>query len=171
MMSVLCSKQSVSHQTVIDVWTPFHSDNINLDCSFICLFIHVPRVCGSKNDGRAFSYKASLLWNQLSALVQEADSPSTFEVRWRPSFFISSLSDHLLVMLLYPAGVRDFYYALSSFILCLLSQCQIVLDHLNSHNIGYLLYSVPSSARSTMVMLGPTTLKIYRFWTPKWDFF
>ena len=41
----------------------------------------VPRISKSTVGGRAFSYQAPALWNQLPAHVREADTVSTFKVR------------------------------------------------------------------------------------------
>ncbi|MEJ4599689.1 hypothetical protein SJ928_14005 [Enterococcus faecium] len=52
----------------------------------------VPRVCRSRKGGRAFSYQAPLLWNQLPTSVREADSLSTFKARVKTFLFDKAFS-------------------------------------------------------------------------------
>ncbi|TWW64927.1 hypothetical protein D4764_22G0005740 [Takifugu flavidus] len=47
----------------------------------------VPRVSRSRMGGRAFSYQAPLLWNQLPVQVREADSIATFKIRLKTFLF------------------------------------------------------------------------------------
>ncbi|TWW55902.1 hypothetical protein D4764_09G0009520 [Takifugu flavidus] len=47
----------------------------------------VPRVSRSRMGGRAFSYQAPLLWNQLPVQVREADSIATFKIRLETYLF------------------------------------------------------------------------------------
>ncbi|TWW65331.1 hypothetical protein D4764_21G0002310 [Takifugu flavidus] len=47
----------------------------------------VPRVSRSRMGGRAFSYQAPLLWNQLPVQVREADSIATFKIRLKTYLF------------------------------------------------------------------------------------
>jgi hypothetical protein len=47
----------------------------------------VPRVSKSTVGGRAFSYQAPALWNQLSIEVREADTVSTFKARLKTYLF------------------------------------------------------------------------------------
>nr|XP_054591206.1 uncharacterized protein LOC129155077 [Nothobranchius furzeri] len=47
----------------------------------------VPRISKIRMGGRSFSYQASLLWNQLPALVREADTLSTFKNRLKTFLF------------------------------------------------------------------------------------
>jgi len=55
------------------------------------LFV-VPRVCKSRMGGRAFSYQAPLLWNQLPVWVWEADTLSTFKIRLKTVLFSKAYS-------------------------------------------------------------------------------
>ncbi|XP_071329025.1 uncharacterized protein [Trachinotus anak] len=53
----------------------------------------VPRVCKSRmGGGRAFSYQAPLLWNQLPVWVREADTLSTFKIRLKTVLFSKAYS-------------------------------------------------------------------------------
>uniref|UniRef100_A0A8C6KA24 Reverse transcriptase domain-containing protein n=1 Tax=Nothobranchius furzeri TaxID=105023 RepID=A0A8C6KA24_NOTFU len=47
----------------------------------------VPRISKIRMGGRSFSYQAPLLWNQLPALVREADTLSTFKNRLKTFLF------------------------------------------------------------------------------------
>ncbi|TWW59874.1 hypothetical protein D4764_06G0014040 [Takifugu flavidus] len=47
----------------------------------------VSRVSRSRMGGRAFSYQAPLLWNQLPVQVREADSIATFKIRLKTYLF------------------------------------------------------------------------------------
>ncbi|XP_070400467.1 uncharacterized protein, partial [Nothobranchius furzeri] len=47
----------------------------------------VPRISKLRMGGRSFSYQAPLLWNQLPALVREADTLSTFKNRLKTFLF------------------------------------------------------------------------------------
>ncbi|XP_056887154.1 uncharacterized protein LOC130524745 [Takifugu flavidus] len=47
----------------------------------------VPRVFRSRMGGRAFSYQAPLLWNQLPVQVREADSIATLKIRLKTYLF------------------------------------------------------------------------------------
>uniref|UniRef100_A0A3Q3JNC3 Reverse transcriptase domain-containing protein n=1 Tax=Monopterus albus TaxID=43700 RepID=A0A3Q3JNC3_MONAL len=52
----------------------------------------VPRVHRSRMGGRAFSYQAPLLWNQLPVSVREADTLSTFKIRLKTFLFDKAYS-------------------------------------------------------------------------------
>ncbi|XP_071350987.1 uncharacterized protein [Trachinotus anak] len=52
----------------------------------------VPRVSKSRMGGRAFSYQAPLLWNQLPVWVREADTLSTFKIRLKTVLFSKAYS-------------------------------------------------------------------------------
>lgn len=52
----------------------------------------VPRVSKSRTGARAFSYQAPFLWNQLPALVREADTVSTFKSRLKTFLFDKAYS-------------------------------------------------------------------------------
>ena len=47
----------------------------------------VPKVSKITVGGRAFSYQAPLLWNQLPIHVKEADTISTFKARLKALYF------------------------------------------------------------------------------------
>ncbi|XP_013763333.1 uncharacterized protein LOC102206753 [Pundamilia nyererei] len=47
----------------------------------------VPRVFKSRMGGRAFSFQAPLLWNQLPVWIQETDTISTFKIRLQTFLF------------------------------------------------------------------------------------
>ncbi|KAJ0022765.1 hypothetical protein NQD34_014899 [Periophthalmus magnuspinnatus] len=49
----------------------------------------VPRVSKSTVGGRAFSYQAPVLWNQLPADVKQAPTVSVFKTRLKPSSWYS----------------------------------------------------------------------------------
>lgn len=53
----------------------------------------VPRVFRSRLGGRAFSYQAPLLWNQLPVQVREADSIATFKNRLKTYLFEKAYSN------------------------------------------------------------------------------
>lgn len=53
----------------------------------------VPRVSRSRMGGRAFSYQAPLLWNQLPVQVREADSIATFKIRLKTYLFEKAYYD------------------------------------------------------------------------------
>ncbi|KAI3373418.1 hypothetical protein L3Q82_022031, partial [Scortum barcoo] len=52
----------------------------------------VPRVSRSSLGGRAFSYQAPVLWNQLPVWVREADTVSVFKNRLKTFFFDKAYS-------------------------------------------------------------------------------
>ena len=52
----------------------------------------VPRILKSRMGGRAFSYQAPLLWNQLPVWVREADTLSIFKVRLKTFLFDQAYS-------------------------------------------------------------------------------
>ena len=52
----------------------------------------VPRVSRSRMGGRAFSYQAPLLWNQLPLWVREADTLSTFKIKLKTFLFDKAYS-------------------------------------------------------------------------------
>ena len=52
----------------------------------------VPTVSKARLGGKAFSYRAPLLWNQLSPWVREADSLSTFKSRPKTFLFDKAFS-------------------------------------------------------------------------------
>ncbi|XP_028272704.1 uncharacterized protein LOC114443000 [Parambassis ranga] len=52
----------------------------------------VPRIHRSRMGGRAFSYQAPLLWNQLPIWVREADTASTFKTRLKTFLFSKAYS-------------------------------------------------------------------------------
>uniref|UniRef100_A0AAQ6IH18 Reverse transcriptase domain-containing protein n=1 Tax=Anabas testudineus TaxID=64144 RepID=A0AAQ6IH18_ANATE len=52
----------------------------------------VPRVSKCRMGGRAFSYQAPLLWNQLPVQVREADTVSTFKTRLKTFLFYKAYS-------------------------------------------------------------------------------
>ncbi len=49
--------------------------------------LKVPRVSKSRMGTRAFSYRASLLWNQIPVSVRGADALSTFKSRLKTFLF------------------------------------------------------------------------------------
>uniref|UniRef100_A0A8C6LDP4 Reverse transcriptase domain-containing protein n=1 Tax=Nothobranchius furzeri TaxID=105023 RepID=A0A8C6LDP4_NOTFU len=51
----------------------------------------VPRISKIRMGGRSFSYQAPLLWNQLPALVREADTLSTFKNRLKTFYLIGPM--------------------------------------------------------------------------------
>ena len=50
----------------------------------------IPRICKSRMGGRAFSYQAPLLWNNLPGSVRGADTLSTFKSRLKTFLFDKS---------------------------------------------------------------------------------
>ena len=52
----------------------------------------VPRVSKSRMGGRAFSYQAPLLWNQLPVYGREADTLSIFKIRVKTFLFDKAYS-------------------------------------------------------------------------------
>uniref|UniRef100_UPI000D3040EA uncharacterized protein LOC112434934 n=1 Tax=Maylandia zebra TaxID=106582 RepID=UPI000D3040EA len=50
----------------------------------------VPRVFKSRMGGRAFSFQAPLLWNQLPVWIRETDTISTFKIRLKTFLFAKS---------------------------------------------------------------------------------
>ncbi|PME06503.1 hypothetical protein A8A06_07420 [Escherichia coli] len=52
----------------------------------------VPKVFKSRMGGRAFSYQAPLLWNQLPVCIQETDTLSTFKIRLQTFLFDKAYS-------------------------------------------------------------------------------
>ena len=51
-----------------------------------------PRISRSRMGGRAFSYQAPLLWNQLPVSVREVDTVSTFKSRLKTFLFDKAYS-------------------------------------------------------------------------------
>ncbi|XP_034015853.1 uncharacterized protein LOC117501131, partial [Thalassophryne amazonica] len=52
----------------------------------------VPRLCKSRMGGRAFSFQAPLLWNQLPIQIRETDTLSTFKIRLKTFLFAKAYS-------------------------------------------------------------------------------
>ncbi|XP_065326144.1 uncharacterized protein LOC134624237 [Pelmatolapia mariae] len=52
----------------------------------------VPRVFKSRMGGRAFSFQAPLLWNQLPVWIRETDTISTFKIRLKTFLFAKAYS-------------------------------------------------------------------------------
>uniref|UniRef100_A0A669EZ97 Reverse transcriptase domain-containing protein n=1 Tax=Oreochromis niloticus TaxID=8128 RepID=A0A669EZ97_ORENI len=52
----------------------------------------VPRVFKSRMGGRAFSFQAPLLWNQLPVWIRETDTISTFKIRLQTFLFAKAYS-------------------------------------------------------------------------------
>ncbi|XP_067351072.1 uncharacterized protein [Channa argus] len=52
----------------------------------------VPRISKSRMGGRAFSYQAPLLWNQLPVQIREADTLSTFKSKLKTFLFNKAYS-------------------------------------------------------------------------------
>ena len=52
----------------------------------------IPRIAKSTIGGRAFSYRAPLLWNKLAAHVRSTDTITLFKARLKPYLFSLSYS-------------------------------------------------------------------------------
>ncbi|XP_030580839.1 uncharacterized protein LOC115777144, partial [Archocentrus centrarchus] len=62
-----------------DLIVPYHPNRALL--SQTAGLLVVPRILKSRMGGRAFSFQAPLLWNQLPAWIQETDTLSIFKIR------------------------------------------------------------------------------------------
>lgn len=73
-----------------DLVVPYHP--IRALRSHTAGLLVVPRVFKSRMGGRAFSFQAPLLWNQLPVWIQETDTISTFKIRLQTFLFAKAYS-------------------------------------------------------------------------------
>ncbi|XP_065326200.1 uncharacterized protein LOC135932628 [Pelmatolapia mariae] len=73
-----------------DLVVPYHP--IRALCSRSAGLLVVPRVFKSRMGGRAFSFQAPLLWNQLPVWIRETDTISTFKIRLKTFLFVKAYS-------------------------------------------------------------------------------
>ncbi|XP_034041739.1 uncharacterized protein LOC117524118, partial [Thalassophryne amazonica] len=73
-----------------DLVVPYHPNRAL--CSQTAGLLVVPRVCKSRMGGRAFSFQAPLLWNQLPIQIRETDTLSTFKIRLKTFLFAKAYS-------------------------------------------------------------------------------
>uniref|UniRef100_A0A669EKP4 Reverse transcriptase domain-containing protein n=1 Tax=Oreochromis niloticus TaxID=8128 RepID=A0A669EKP4_ORENI len=73
-----------------DLVVPYHPIRALRSCTAGLLV--VPRVFKSRMGGRAFSFQAPLLWNQLPVWIRETDTISTFKIRLKTFLFAKAYS-------------------------------------------------------------------------------